>query len=120
MSTDNVQNLVMAYFQSWQEPADWSAFRGALADDVVFDAGSVVMTGADQLTSALQATESPWQDVTLLASMYAERDAVLFYEGVDKASGVRTRVAEHLALRDGKIEKVIAAIVPLGGPGGTA
>ena len=113
MDSDAVRALVFRYFNSWQEPADWEAFRGTLADDVVFDpGGGNSMQGADTLVRALAATESPWKDVMLLASMFMDDEAALFYEGTEKSSGIKTRVAEHLTISGGKISKVVAAIAP--------
>jgi hypothetical protein len=39
MTTDSVQDLVLGYWTSWQEPADWDAFRECLDDHVSFDPG---------------------------------------------------------------------------------
>ena len=114
MNAVDVHALVMRYFNAWQEPTDWDAFRACLHDEVVFDpGGGHMIRGADALMDMLAATESPWRDVELLASTYSDGDAALFYEGTDRRSGVRTRVGEHVTVTEGGISRVVAVILPL-------
>lgn len=112
--SDSTERLVLKYFHSWQEPPDYEALRETLASDVEFDAGGQVLKGADRLTAMVRETESPWEQVTLLASIFEDEAAALFYEGVDSRSKIKTRVAEHLAIRNGRIGRILAAICPLG------
>lgn len=108
------------YFQSWQEPADWEEFRSCLGDDVVFDPGGASIQGADQLTEMLRASESPWREVELLASLFGDDSAALFYEGTERSSGIRHRVAEYLDIEQGRIQRALVTIVQLTEPqGGT-
>jgi hypothetical protein len=114
MTTDSVQDLVLGYWTSWQEPADWDAFRECLDDHVSFDPGGRIITGADALVAMLRATASPWQDVSMLSQMYSVGEVAIVYEGTDRKTGVRTRVAEHIEVRGAKISKVVATIAVVG------
>ncbi|MEM7443560.1 MAG: nuclear transport factor 2 family protein [Pseudomonadota bacterium] len=105
-----VERLILDYFHSWQEPSDFDAFRACLADDIAFDGGAMKIEGADALTDMIKQTGSPWQDVTLLASIFNEDGGALFYDGAEKQSGTQMRVAEHITVTDGRISRVIAAI----------
>jgi hypothetical protein len=116
-TTEETRQVVFKYFHSWQKPSDYRAFRDALADDVVFDAGGDArITGADALTANVRATEAPWTTVTLLASMFQGDQAALFYEGVDERTEHRTRVAEHLKIHHGRITHILATIRPVDEP----
>lgn len=111
--TERTQDVVLRYWRSWQDPSDFTAFRSCLADEVVFDSGTQTLSGADALTVAVETTESPWKSVKMLASMFGEDEAAILYEGVDKRSGIKTRVAEHLTVRGDRITRIIAAIAPV-------
>ena len=110
----DTKELVLRYFESWQEPADWKAFAESLAPDVVFDpGGGVEIRGRDALSSMLESTESPWRDVTLLESIFASDSAALFYEGTERRTGIRHRVGEHVAVGPEGITKVVAVILAM-------
>lgn len=111
--TDETKKLILKYFHSWQEPLDINEFRRCLDDNVVFDAGNMKIEGGDKLVEMIKSTESPWKDVTLLESMFQENQGTIFYEGIDKKTGSKTRVAEHITIANGRIAKIIAAICPL-------
>ena len=102
--------LVLKYFHSWQEPADYDEFRSCIADNVVFDSNMAKIEGGDVLTEFVRSNESPWEDVNLLGSVFLDSKAALFYEGTVKESGVKTRVAEYLEISEGKIIKISAVI----------
>lgn len=110
------RELVLKYFHSWREPVDSQAFRSCLSDDVVFDNGQASVSGADELTRRVGSTASAWKDVVLLASTFEESQAALFYEGTDRGSGKRVRVAEHVAVENGRIKQIRAAISPADSP----
>ncbi len=112
-ASERTEALVLKYWRSWQEPADFRALRTCLADDVVFDTGTQTLSGAEQFTEAVETTESPWKAVTMLASIFDAEQAAIFYEGTDKLTGVKTRVAEHLTVRGDHIAKITALICPL-------
>ncbi len=112
-SPERTKELVLRYWRSWQDPSDFAAFRSCLADEVVFDSGTHTLSGADVLTAAVETTESPWKSVKMLASMFGAEEAAILYEGVDKRSGIKTRVAEQLTVRDGLITRIITAIAPV-------
>lgn len=102
--------VVLEYFQSWQEPTDLAAFRACLADDVVFDSGISTMEGGDALTDMVSRIGSPWRDVTLLASIFTAEGGALFYEGIDVLSGNKTRVGEHITVKNGLISHIVSSI----------
>ncbi len=111
--TERTKDLVLKYWRSWQDPSDFSTFRSCLADEVVFDSGTHTLSGADELTAAIETAESPWKSVKMLASLFGPEEASILYEGVDKRSGIKTRVAEHLTVRSDRITRIIAAIAPV-------
>jgi hypothetical protein len=110
---DETQKLILKYFYSWQEPLNINEFRECLDENVLFDAGNMKMEGSDKLADMIKSTESPWKDVTLLESMVQENQGIIFYEGIDKKTGSKMRVAEHITIANGRIAKIIAAICPL-------
>ncbi len=77
--------------------------RSCLSDQLVFDGGMQTIEGGDSFTEFVTKTESPWKQVTLLESSFDNGHAVLFYEGVDKNTDVKTRVVEYLAIRGDRI-----------------
>jgi hypothetical protein len=110
------RELVLKYFHSWRDPVDSRAFRSCLSDDVLFDNGQASVSGADELTRRVGATASPWKDVVLLASTFEDSQAALFYEGTERGSGKRVRVAEHVAVENGRIKEIRAAVSPADPP----
>ncbi len=108
-----IENLVLRYFQSWQEPADLEEFRACLADNVVFDSPFGKVDGADALTEMVRNTEAPWEGVTLLTSTFDANSGALFYDGIDSKTGARMRVGEHLRVHGGQIDYITAAICRL-------
>ncbi len=117
-TVSHTKQVVLKYFHSWQEPADFDGMKSCLADDVVFDAGILKIIGAENLCNEVKKTAPPWKDVELLKSLFLESQAVLFYEGTDKNSGIKTRVAEFLELKGGKISAATVVFVPLNPPDG--
>jgi hypothetical protein len=111
---ETTRALILRYFHAWQEPADLGEMRGCLADSVVSDVGFAKFSGADQLVQMIEDTGTPWQQVTLLESMFSAQAGTLFYEGVAIATGQKTRVGEHVAVKDGKIIRITASICMLG------
>ena len=107
------EELILRYFHSWQEPADYDEFRSCISDNLIFDSNMAKIEGGDVLTEFVRSNESPWEDVKLLGSLFLDSKAALFYEGTAKISGVKTRVAEYLEISDGKINKISAVISPL-------
>lgn len=67
---DKTKNLVLKYFHSWQEPPNFANLRSCLSDEVIFDSGGSTIVGGDKLRQVIEATESPWKEVKLLASMF--------------------------------------------------
>ena len=113
MKPNETKELVLKYFQSWQQPSDFDEMRSYLADDLKFDGGIFAAKSADQLIAIVKQTESPWKDVHMLGSLFSEDKATIFYEGTDIKSSKKIRVAELLTIQNGKISQVIAAINPL-------
>lgn len=106
----NTKDVVISYFESWHEPADFKKMRTYLADDAYFDAGFFSIQGADEFVQMLEATESPWKDIVVLGTIFTETHASLMYKGTDKNTGVSYRVGEYIELTDGKITLVESAI----------
>lgn len=112
-STEKSKDLVLRYFNSWREPADYEEFRSCISDNLIFDSNLAKIEGGDVLTEFVRSNESPWEDVKLLGSLFLDSKAALFYEGTAKNSGVKTRVAEYIEISKGKIIKISALISPL-------
>ena len=110
---EETQALILRYFRSWQEPADFDAFRSCLANDVVFDAGEQSITGADALSDMVRQAASPWKEVDLLAWQFGPNEAALVYQGIGEDSEVHTQVAERLTVSNGKITHILAVIQPV-------
>ena len=111
--TEKLKVLVLRYFHSWQEPADYKEFRSCISDDLIFDSNLTKIKGGDVLTEFVRNNESPWEDAKLLGSLFLDSKAALFYEGTAKNNGIKTRVAEYIEISAGKIIKISAVISPL-------
>ena len=113
-SPGSIKSVVLKYFNSWQEPADFDEMQNCLDDNVVIDMGSHTIEGSKNFIDFLKRGESQWEKVVLLGSCYTNEGASLFYDGVDVNTKIRTRVAEYLIVRNDRIVKIIANICPLG------
>ncbi len=112
----NTKDLVLNYFNSWQEPADFDEMKSYLADDVTFDGGDMMkITGSEALKQVISANPDPWSKVTLLRSYFGDDEAILFYQG-KTSQGNTARVAEYMTLTAGKISSIVA-IMDLPKPG---
>jgi len=104
------KSVILRYFQSWQEPADYSEFRACLDNNMIFDCNLGIAVGADVFTELSSKREKPWKDVQLLASVYDENCGSIIYNGTDVDSGKITRISEHLYIKNGYIKKITAVI----------
>ena len=107
------RQLVLRYFNSWQQPANFDEMRSYLADNLIFDAGFHHLEGGDAFAEFCKNAGSPWEDVDLLATIFKDNEATLFYEGVNVETRVKTRVAEHITVKQGKIAKIITVMLQL-------
>jgi len=82
--TEKSKDLVLRYFNSWQEPADYEEFRSCISDNLIFDSNLAKIEDGDVLTEFVRSNESPWEDVKLLGSLFLDSKAALFYEGTAK------------------------------------
>ena len=106
----NSRELVLKYFHSWQEPADFDEMRSYLDDHVIFDGGEMMkITGGDAFQQMISASPDPWSEVILLKSYFGDTEAVLFYHGKTSQGNV-ARVAEYITIAQGKISNIVAVM----------
>lgn len=105
---DRIEELVRAYWESWQEPADFDAMEAHLAEDVRFDAGMGAIVGAANVRAMVEQNPEPWNDVTLVDSAFWADGASIVYEGVGSTTQVRHRIAELLRVDGDRITSVTA------------
>jgi len=99
----DTKSLVIQYFQSWQEPADFELLAECVSEDVHFDAGFFNSQGRDAFVGFCAQNPTPWRDVHLLHAVYNDNQAAILYSGINTATGKRMQVSEHLTLESGKI-----------------
>ena len=114
VKTDATRELVMKYFHSWQKPPNFDEMADCFSADAEIDLGVTTLRGGKAFKDAVGRGESTWLGVKLLESVFSGNEAALFYEGMEEATGVRHRVAEHLTVEGGKIARMRAAICKIG------
>lgn len=102
------EEVIRAYWQSWQEPADFDAMESFLADDVVFDAGFGRLAGSTAFRAMVEENPEPWLDVRLVDAAFWEDGGTIVYEGTGSSSGIRNRIAELLRVDGDRITSVTA------------
>ncbi|MEM9070100.1 MAG: nuclear transport factor 2 family protein [Myxococcota bacterium] len=102
----STKDVVLGYWNAWQDPADFAAMVGYLHSDASLDMGVFRAESASEWRAIVERDPTPWDDVALLASVFADDNAAIVYEGTHRVSGQRFRVAELITLRDGKIATV--------------
>jgi len=108
------EDVIMTYWKSWQNHADWENTRKWMVDDFGFDAGAFTTDTADQLV-AMMKQGNPWTDIVLLECMFEADRGVLLYEGTDSVTGKRFRISEWLTVEGDKVSSCRAAIAELPG-----
>lgn len=105
----STKELVLRYFNSWQHQ-DWETMRSCLADTLDFEGpdGQARAMPADEFT-AFCSKGSPWREVELIDSMFADGHASLLYQGVDTKNDSKVRVGEFVTVEGGKIARLRAA-----------
>ncbi len=98
----NTEELILKFWNSWQQPADWNEMRSCLADDYQFDAGMFKCSNGDEAVAIAQ-MGNPWKEVELLDMICKEDHAAIIYQGIDINSGAQFRVSEFLKIKDRKI-----------------
>jgi len=96
------KDLVLKFWNSWQQPADWEEMRSCLADNYQFDAGMFHCKNAEEAVGIAQ-MGNPWKEVKLLDIVCTEDQAAIIYQGTDTVSGAKFRVSEFLKIAQGKI-----------------
>jgi len=107
---EKTKELVLKYFHSWQNPADFDEMGGYLAEDIVFDRNGHQLQGVEAVIGMLMQNPTPWKEVQLLDAVFSSDQAVLVYQGVNTATNQKIRVAEHLHLANLQITKVTAVL----------
>ncbi len=108
------EELILAYWKSWQTPTDFDEMESYLADDVRFDGGVGQLTGKAALRQVIEQNPEPWSDVRMIDAEFWDGGGVIVYEGTGIESGARNRIAEVLRIDGGAIAQVTAnfAVLP--------
>ncbi len=104
------KELVLKYFHSWQQPADFQELASCLSENFVINAGFFQFNNRPDFIQFLEANPTPWKEVILLSSFFEESFAAILYEGVNTATNQKMRVSEHIQLENGKIKEVQTVI----------
>lgn len=104
-----VESLILAYWQAWQDD-DFETFRRTLADDVVVDLGFAQVEGAEAVTAMSQAG-NPFRDVKMVAADFHARGGTIVYTAVDDVTNRSVRISELIAVDDGQIVEVNGVMV---------
>ncbi|MEO9870456.1 hypothetical protein [Ekhidna sp.] len=109
----NTQELVLKYFNSWQEPADFDETAACLHDQVAVDLGFFKSNHKAEFIGMMSMNPSPWKDMDLLFSKYIGDFACIIYEGIDTQNNAKMRVSECLEVQDNLIVSVSSVITQL-------
>ena len=107
------KELVLKYFHSWQEPADFEELASCLADGFRIDAGFFAFADRDSFIAFLRSNPAPWKEVTLLASIFSEDKSAILYEGINTENDKRMRVSEIIRIKDSTITEVYTVIAEI-------
>ena len=113
MTDRTSEELILAYWRSWQTPTDFDEMESYLADDVVFNAGAGEMKGKGALRALIEENPEPWTGVTMIESQFWSDGGVIIYEGTGTESGTRNRIAELLRVDGDEIVQVTANFAQL-------
>lgn len=103
VTTQRTKDVILAYWTSWQDQ-DWDRMRSSLADDLVF--GDQSMKREQFIQFCQQG--NPWDDVELIDSIFTAEGGALVYEGTDRGSKERIRVAEIVRVDAGRVCRATA------------
>ncbi len=109
----STKELILKYWQSWQQPADFDEMERCLADEVTLDFAGMPMEGAKAVRQMVEASPDPWTDVKLIDAVYTTDGGALIYEGTSSKSGARVRVAEVLHVEGDRIVRGSTVIAPM-------
>lgn len=108
------QTLVMKYFESWQQPANFTISAECLSENFTIDSGFFKFNSREGFIKFLSANPTPWKEVRLLSSIFCDDTSTLLYEGINTANNQRMRVAEHIKTNNGLITSIQTVITQLG------
>ena len=106
----NTEQLVLKYFQSWQEPANFEEMKESLASNMKINSGFFAFQDRSTFMSFIQQNSTPWNNITLISSFFSENFAAILYEGVNAETNQKMRVSEHLTISKGKIKTIETVI----------
>ncbi len=109
----DAEELITAYWRSWQDPSDFAEMESYLADDFVFDAGAGELVGAATVRAMVEQNPEPWVDVRMVDAAYWDDGGVIVYEGTGSRGGIRHRIAELIRVRNGRIGSISATFAQL-------
>ncbi len=92
------EDVIMAYWTSWQDD-DWDRMRASLADRLSFGGHPMEREAFVQMCRQ----GNPWDDVKLIDSMFTDAGGALLYEGTDRKTGTRIRIAEIVRVEGGRV-----------------
>ena len=108
----NAEQIILKYWNSWQEPADFDEMQSCLADDIELNFAGQEVKGAAAFRAMVEASADPWRDVKLIDSHFGDDGGSIIYEGTSSKQGARIRVAEIVHVRDGRIVGATAVFAP--------
>ena len=109
----NTKELVLKYFNSWQQPADFNAMASCLSEHLKVNSGFFKFDSRENFIHFLKANPAPWKGVKLLSSFFHEEDASILYEGINTGMNRKMRVSEHISISEGKIIDIQTVIAQL-------
>lgn len=107
------KELVLKYFNSWQEPADFQETADCLSDNFKIDAGFFSFENKKSFIQFLESNPAPWKNVKMLSSFFGENFSAILYEGINTVNNKKMRVSEHIQIQDNKIKEVFTVIAEL-------
>ncbi|MEQ9423251.1 MAG: hypothetical protein RJQ09_02450 [Cyclobacteriaceae bacterium] len=106
----STKDLILKYYNSWQEPVDLAEFRSCLDDNCTADMGMFQASNAGELMSVVRSNPTPWKNVELLDSTFSDDRGTIVYQGEDSLMGTKFRACESIEVKGGKIVKIVGLV----------
>lgn len=108
------QQLVIKYFQSWQEPSNFEEMEECLSPDMKINSGFFAFEDRNTFMSFLEQNSTPWREIELKSTFFSDNFATILYEGINSETNQKMRVSEHLTIEHGKISSIQTVISKIG------
>ena len=107
------KELVLKYFNSWQEPADFQETADCLSENFKIDAGFFSFDNKNSLIQFFESNPAPWKNVKMLSSFFGDNFSAILYEGTNTVNNKKMRVSEHIKIENAKITEIFTVIAEL-------